>query len=431
MTDCHNSFPNLYEKLQARNSAPAWLKDLRQRGMTEFENTGFPTTKDEAWRFTNVKPIAETGFIAPSATGPALTQKAISEFTFNDMDCHSLVFVDGKIDRDLSRIDQIPENVVISGFSDATATHEALCSEHLAAYCKIETSAFSALNTAFISDGAVIYIPDDMILNKPVHLLFINSCREDRTVTHPRNVIVAGANSRVNVVESYASLSDRISLTNTVTEIYVADHAVVNHTKLQRENQNSYHIGSLDITQCQSSDFVSNSVSVGAKLTRNNINVFLNSEHAVCTLNGLYLGHDRQLIDNHTRIDHAMPNCNSYELYKGILDDNATGVFNGKIHVHPDAQKTDAKQTNRVLLLSDDAKINTKPELEIYANDVKCTHGATIGQLDQEALFYLRARGIDLDAAHRVLTRAFASDALERIVIDDVRAEIDNFVSAL
>jgi Fe-S cluster assembly protein SufD len=302
--------------------------------------------------------------------------------------------------------------------------------QYLTRYAPYESNAFTALNTAFLQDGAFVSVPGGALLEIPVHILFVSTGMEAEFISSPRNLIVAERNSQVSIIESHVSLSDNVYFTNSVSEIVLGENAVVEYDKLQIESSRAYHIGSTHIQQERSSNFTSNAISLGGLLVRNNVSVVLDGEGAEATLNGLYLGTGVQHIDNHTTIDHAKPRCPSHELYKGILSGKSRGVFNGKIKVRKDAQKTDAKQTNKNLILSDEASVDTKPQLEIFANDVKCTHGATIGQLDEEAIFYLRSRGVDVDRARDLLIYAFASDVVDRIKVEPLRDLLHEMIHA-
>ena len=282
---------------------------------------------------------------------------------------------------------------------------------------------FTALNTCFLSDGGYLVVPDGMVVERPIVIFYLSNAGNNPSVSHPRSLIVIGKNARATVVERY--IGEGTYFTNAVTEISLAEGAILDHVKVQDESATAYHIANTQIVLAAKSNFTSHFLSLGGSLVRNEVRVRFDGEHAEATVNGLYLANRTQHIDNFTVIDHAKPNCASHELYKGILGDRAHGVFNGKILVRKDAQKTDAKQTNKVLLLSDDATINTKPQLEIFADDVKCTHGATIGQLDANKLFYLQSRGIPLDAARRLLTFAFANDVVNRLKIESLREELE------
>ena len=420
-------FRDQFEKLRHRNSTPDWLRNVREQGFETFCKMGFPSARDEEWRFIDISPVQDIEFKLYSDHNESVDAKDISLGMVDRLDSHLLLFVDGTHKPKLSTNARLPDRVTIDELS-SIEQHEALAGDYLGKCINDQNNAFTALNTAFLNHIAVVRIPDNLTLTKPIHLLYVQSGREENTAIYPRNLIVVGDNSEVTIVENYIGSNGGRYFTNTVTELIVGNNSRVQHCKIQRENNETFHFGTMQVIQKQNSDFTSNSITIGGKLNRNNINVTLAEEGSECTLNGLYLGTDQQVIDNHTRIEHAKPNCNSHELYKGILDGRSSAVFNGKIYVHPGAQKTDAKQTNRVLLLSDDAKINTKPELEIYADDVKCTHGATVGQLDEEALFYLRSRGIDHKKAHSILTYAFAGEALEKLDVSAIKTEIDNIL---
>ena len=423
------SFQAQYKELKHRNSAPNWLRTIRENGFEKFSAIGFPSKRDEEWRFTDISPVMRKEFKLPSISNKLADLNDVSRFMFTNLDAYRLVFIDGIYSPNLSSVAGLPGAVIIDEIS-SIANHEDLVKDHLSHYTNGQENAFTALNTAFINHVAVVCIPSNTLLDKPVHLLYINSGSEEDTAIYPRNLIVVGDHSAATIIESYDAVSANCYFDNTVTEIAVGNGSRVEHCKVQRESQRAFHFGTLQVQQKRDSQFTSNSITVGSKLTRNGISTILNDERSECTLNGLYLGANEQIIDNHTRIDHKMPNCNSHELYKGILDGNSSAVFNGKIYVHPDAQKTDAKQTNRVLLLSDNAKINTKPELEIFADDVKCTHGATVGQIDEDALFYLRSRGLDYQKAHSILTYAFAEEALNQLNVTEVRREIDDLLAS-
>ncbi len=404
---------------------PDWLRGLRQSAAARFAEVGFPTRRDEEWRFTNVSPIAEIPFKLATREGSRLTPEALRAFTYEGMGGTQLVFVNGHFDPALSS-QTFPVGVVVSSLTDAMETHRAIVETNLGQWAQFASQAFVALNTSALEDGAFIWIERGAVIEEPIHLLFVSSNDGQPTVSHPRTLILAEENSQATIVESYAGSANQVYFTNAVTEVIAAENSVVDHYKVQRESEKSYHIATMQVQIARSANFSSHSVGLGGLLVRNDANAYLGGEGIECTLNGVYLGNGRQLIDNHTAIDHAMPHCNSHEIYKGILDDHARGVFNGKIFVRQDAQKTDAKQTNKTLLLSPTAQIDTKPQLEIFADDVKCTHGATIGQLSDEALFYLRARGINKDDARALLTYAFASDIVSRIKVEAVRAQLDH-----
>jgi Fe-S cluster assembly protein SufD len=410
----------LFEK-NLNGEATSWVHSIRKDALSKFNELGFPTIRNEEWKYTNITPIAKEQFKTVSKLEKSrMPVELVHSYSYNNLDCHLLVFIDGHMSRDLSRI-VVPQHVRVESLADALAADSEVVRRHLARYANFEHNAFTALSTAFLNDGAFIHVPDNTILDKPIHLLFLSSGRKDPFVTYPRNLIVIGKNSEASVIETYAGEVDNIYLTNSVTEVFVDEYAILEHYKIQEESERAYHIASTHVYHRAKSTFSSNSISLGGSITRNNPTAVLDAEGVESTLNGLYLGTGKQLIDNHTTIDHAKPHCNSHELYKGILDGQARGVFNGKIFVRLDAQKTDAKQTNKALLLSDTATVDTKPQLEIFADDVKCTHGATIGQLDENALFYLQSRGIERTLARDILTYAFASDVIDRIKIKNIR----------
>jgi len=411
-----------YSALFARRSnadLPLWLPPLQRAAQSRFAELGFPSRNDEEWRFTDVRPIAEIPF-GPAADGTDAAA-ALSEFTFEGI--AQIVFVNGRYRPELSTIGELPAGAKILPLSDALRSNASLLEPHLGRYAEFEHAPFVALNTALFDEGAFVYVPRGVVIEQPIHLLYIAT--ESNSGSYPRTLIVAEENSQATLVESYAGTADAVYFTNAVTEVVLGERANVDHYKLQRESDNAYHIAQMNVRLKRSSVFSSHSVTFGGAITRNDVSAVLADEHIECTLNGLYLGDGKRVVDNHTSIDHAMPNCNSHETYKGILDGHSRGVFNGKIFVRQDAQKTDAKQTNRTLLLSDDAQINTKPQLEIFADDVKCTHGATVGQLNENQLFYLRARGIPLEDAKALLVYAFASDIVSRIKVEPVREALD------
>ncbi|PYU93499.1 MAG: Fe-S cluster assembly protein SufD [Acidobacteria bacterium] len=353
----------------------------------------------------------------------------LADVTLGEVACTQLVFLNGHFSQELSSPGKLPEGVKAGSLASALDSDGGLLEEHLARYASYRRNAFTALNTAFVEDGAFVYLPKDAVVKEPIHLLFLSTASKDPAVCHPRNLIVAGSSAQATVIESYAGLEGGVYFTNAVTEIVTGEQSRIDHTRLQRESERAFHVATMEVSQHRDSAFASRSISIGGKLVRNDLNVLLNGEGCDCTLDGLYFAGGEQHVDNHTTIDHAKPHCSSRELYKGILDGKSTGVFNGKIIVRKDAQKTDARQTNNNLLLSEESLINTKPQLEILADDVKCTHGATIGQLDVEALFYLRTRGIGDAAARSLLTYAFASEIIGRIRIQPIQCRLDLLLS--
>lgn len=396
---------------------------VRKGAITSFSELGFPTTKNEDWKYTNVSPILKHKYNLADGT-PSVSPDLIKQLTFEDVDTCVITQVNGQIIPGFSD-DFKQDGVIVTDFQDAFKNHADLLNTYLGKYSKFKDESFIALNTAFVENGIFIFVPDNTTVEQTIHILHLS---DGAFVSHPRNLFVVGKHSSVKIIETFHALSEEEYFRNSVSEVVLAENAFVDHLKVQDESKKSYHISNVQIHQEASSNYSATCIDLGGKLVRNNINVVLNNENCETHLYGFFLGTGTQLIDNHTFVDHAMPHCFSNELYKGILDDKSTGVFNGKIIVRPDAQKTNALQSNKTLLLSDDASINAKPQLEIFADDVKCTHGATIGQLDDEALFYLRARGIDKEMANALLRHAFMSDVLENIKDESLRKQLDDLV---
>ncbi len=426
-------------------AGPEWLQSLRKQGMTRFESLGFPTMKNEDWHFTSVAPISERVFrLATGAesngdgerrgasrrkgdvTNPVgITPQLLDRFKFGEKDWHTLVFVNGAFAEELSGFASVGEGVRVSSLARAIKSGSELVERNLGKIARFDQHAFTALNTAFVSDGAFIELQPNTVVDAPIHLLFVS---DGDGVSHPRNLIIAGRHSQAVFVESYVSLREGEYFTNAVSEIVLGEGAHIDHYKIQRENENAFHVGTVQAREARDSQLHSFSFATGGSLARTNIYTSLDGDAATCTLNGLYLTDGTQHIDNQTSIEHIAPNCPSHEVYKGVLDGRSHGVFNGKVYVHPEAQKTDGKQSNNNLLLSPSARVDTKPQLEIFADDVKCTHGATVGRLDEVAMFYLNSRGIGRDTARTLLTYAFAADVLETIELEPLRKELERMV---
>ncbi|MBI2805954.1 MAG: Fe-S cluster assembly protein SufD [Planctomycetes bacterium] len=390
-----------------RDATPRY-RALREEARARFATLPLPTVRSEDWRFTNIAPLAETSFELPNAlmeSGPAAPK--------NKLQFH---FLNGRFAPAISS--PVPSSISIGSLANAPSSLPLV-----GKIADVRANAFTALNASFVADGLYVTIPDDVILETPIEIIHYARSDEKPVVIQPRTLIVIGKNARATVVERY--FGGQTYFTNAVTEITLSDYGVLDHVKVQEESVSAYHIANTQVVMAAKSNFTTHYLSLGGALVRNEVRVRFDGEHAEATVNGLYLADGKQHMDNFTVIDHAQPNCASHELYKGILDGKSHGVFNGKIFVRKDAQKTDAKQTNKVLLLSDDATINTKPQLEIFADDVKCTHGATIGQLDATQLFYLQSRGIPLEPARRLLTFAFANDIVNRVKIEAIRAEME------
>jgi Fe-S cluster assembly protein SufD len=425
-----NTFVSAFEQAERSLArvGPASLHRLREAAIQRFTALGLPTLDDEEWRFTPLAPLTQSVFTHGESA--VVDEALVQRLAFAADDCHRLVIVNGRLAPALSALRELPQGAIVAGLADALQNHRDKVEPYLAQYADYEEHAFTALNTAFIQDGAFVFLPKNTVVEKPIYLVFVSAAGSDPTASHPRTLIVAEHNCQARIVEAFIGPAEGVYFTNAVTELIAGEGVVLDYSKLQRESTRAFHIHTLQLHQDKSSNVKSYAINLGGRLVRNEVNAFLDGEGCECTLNGLSIASGEQLVDNHTRIDHAKPRCVSHELYKSILDGKAHGVFNGRIYVHPDAQKTDAKQTNQTLLLSENAVIDAMPQLEIFADDVKCTHGATVGQLDAESIFYLRTRGIDKDAARALLTFAFANDIFGRIGVDSLRDGLEKLLIA-
>ena len=409
-----------------RAGEPAGLQALRRAAIERFADLGFPTLRQEEWRLTNVAPIVQGTFHWPQGAPDAVAPGLMAPHVFDA--AARLVFVDGRFSPRLSSVGELPAGTIVASLAEMLARSPGLVEPWLARSAKFDNHPFVALNTAFLSDGAFLYIPRGAVTG-PIQLLFLSAGEAGRaTLSFPRNLFVADESSQTTIVETYAG--EGPYFTSPVTELFAGPGSVIDHYKVQRESLAAFHMATFQVQGERASVPSSHSISIGGALVRNDVNAVLDGEGIDCILNGLYFGDGRQVVDNHMRVEHAKPHCASHELYKGVLDGKSRAVFNGLIHVHKGAQKTDAKQSNRNLLLSRDAIANSNPQLEIYADDVKCTHGSTVGQLDEDAVFYLRSRGIGAEAARSLLTYAFASDIVERIKVVPVRRDLEEFLFA-
>ena len=403
----------------------AWLDHARRDALDWFADRGFPTARDEDWKYTNAAAIERRPMKAVTARG-SVSADQVRGLVFAELPCHLLVFLDGRFDPTFSSIGALPTGVSIRSLADVIAQDGQRVESLLAGE---PGNAFAALNLAFMTDGVVIELSRNAVVERPIHLLYIAS--QSETSVHYRNLIVADENAQATVVEHYAAPEGSSYLTNAVTTIIGAANSNVEHYKLQQESAKAFHVAGIHAIQARDSRFTSHSIALGGAIARNDITSRLAAEGAECTLNGLYLVGGRQLVDHHTRIDHAKPRGTSREFYRGVLDGAARGIFNGKVVVHPDAQHTDAEQSNHNLLLSKAAEVDTKPQLEIYADDVKCSHGATVGQLDDNMLFYLRSRGIEPEVAKALLIYAFAHDIIGRIRLDPLKRRIERHLISM
>lgn len=423
-----SSYFDAFNDLQQRASCqPKWLKSLRQQAFEQFCEAGFPTIKDEAWRFTNVSAISRESFSVPVAGSIELGTDDLGPFLLSAVSCR-LVFVNGRFEPALSDTLTLPSGVQARSLAAQIARNTEDLEPSLGRYLDLQGDPFSSLNTAFLEDGAYIHIAQNTETAAPIHLLFLYAGAATPSMAHPRNLIIAEPHAHACILEEHISLDDGKFFANSATELIVAENAKIAHHVIERENRGSFHISNLRVQQDRNSRASLHSVLLGGALVRNNVHPVLAGEGGECLINGIFIGDATQHLDNYMLVEHAAPHCASHQFYNGILSGSAHGVFHGRIIVHKAAQKTDAKQTNRNLLLSDDAQIDTKPQLEIYADDVKCTHGATIGQIDENALYYLRSRGIDEASARDLLLLAFAGECLGRIQSVSVREHIERIV---
>jgi Fe-S cluster assembly protein SufD len=409
-------------------AAPQWLDELRRRAMDRFTQVGFPSNKQEEWRQTNVAPIARTSF-EPAEPDENVGVREVGPFSFRQDCVCELVFVNGIFSPGLSDLREQPKGLRVASLASMAESGSKRLQEHLAKYADVNANPFVALNTASVRDGACVYLEKNTVLEKPLHLLFVSVPTSRPTVSHPRVLIVADDNAQATIVETYAGVGEGVYFTNAVSEVVAGNNTRIDHCRLQHETLEAFHVSTMQARVGRSSTFITQSATLGAQLTRNDLNVVLAGEGAEATMNGLVLIDGKQHCDNHTLLDHAAPNCPSHELYKHVLGGQSTGVFRGKILVRQIAQKTDSKQTSRSLLLSDDADMNSQPALEIYADDVKCTHGSTTGPVDEEMMFYIRSRGVDAESARALLTYAFAADITRRIAVEPVRRYLENFMA--
>jgi len=419
-------------------AAPAWLKQRRESAARQFASVGFPTTRLEDWRFTNVSPIAEANW--PLAHG-GFTQAEALTAAVTIPGAVRLVIVNGQFAAGLSDLSALPKGLRIASLRDGARDASDGIETYLGKVFSIASHPFAALNTSFLDDGVAIMVTKGAVVETPIHIVIVTGSDlpseasakgRQPVVAHPRVLIVAGENSQVRVAQTFIGAPDTAYFNNAVIEVVVGPGSLVQLYTDQRESDQAFHIANIQAHVEAKGVFESHAFSTGARIMRHDIGIGLKGEGADCTMNGVYLADGERLMDTHTSLDHAMPHCTSHEIYKGILAGKGKAVFNGRIIVQLDAQKTDAKQTNRALLLSDDATINSNPQLEIFADDVKCTHGAAVGQLDEEAMFYLQARGLNRAEARDMLLHAFAGEVIAGLKIPALREQIEsNFFSRL
>jgi len=412
------------------SSVPQWLQDLREQGIQCFRDVGFPTKRDERWRFTSMSRVTGTKFALANGERPSVSVAEVRQHVLVTGSNQLLVFINGRYSQDLSSTSGVPEGVIACGLREITKRGLDIVEHHLGKYAKPSDSPFTALSTAFVADGAFLYVPRDTIMGDPIQLLFLTASGGRPVVTHPRNLIYMESGAAASVVESHIGLVEDTYWTNSVTEAVVRDNARLHVYRVQRESEQANHTATTQSHQSRDSSFALTTVELGSALSRHDINAVLGGEGADCSLYGLTQIQGNQHVDHHTTIEHVKPHCNSWEFFNGIYDEKSRGVFTGRIVVRQGAQRTDSKQTNNNLLLSEGARADSQPQLEIYADDVRCTHGATLGPIDDNALFYLQTRGIEADVARSLLTYGFGVEILNKIVVPELRQLLDELVHA-
>ena len=421
-----SNFAEFEKKLNGESKS--YLHQMRKEAVSELQKESFPTLRNEEWKYTDIAPILSDNFIpAVNSSLPALNKNEIDKYLFDGFEYHLVAFVNGIFSEELSNVKDLPAGVVVESLNGFYRSNPQVVNQHINKLAKIE-NAFNALNTAYAFDGLVVIVPDGVAVEKPIQVLYLGTSEENPVLSVPRNLIMAGKNSQVSIIANYRGSGSQKYFNNAVTEIFIGENSIVDLYKIQNEKDDSYHIEKVQALQKKNSVFNHYNLNFGGAIVRNDINSLLDDENTETHFYGLYLAHGNQHVDNHTFADHAKPNCMSNELYKGILDDNARGVFNGKIMVRKDAQKTNAYQSNKTILLSRTAKIDTKPQLEIFADDVKCSHGTTVGQLDEESEFYIKSRGVPQELAKSMLIRAFANDVIEKIKIEPLKEQLNHMI---
>ena len=428
-----NEYQAAFRVLQASHSArPAWLERLRESAMNRFAELGFPTVAEEEWKYTNVAPIARLNFapVALSEGSSSCDQQELEPFTYPEAEQSRLVFVNGVLRSELSSLTALPADVVAVSFADALSNERfsEVVREYLGRIVDHGDNGFTALNTAFLDHGVFVFIQRGARLESPLHLLFLTDAGRGTPAIFPRVLLVAEENSSATIIESYVAVDGGSYFTNAVIEVVLKGGARLNHYRVQNEGAESFHVTTTRADLGRNSTFDSTNITLGAQLSRHDLSVIMNDEGAECWVDGLYIVEDGQHADTHSVIDHKRPRCTSHQLYKGILNGKSRAVFNGKVFVRHGAAGTDAQQTNKNLLLSNEAHVDTKPQLEIFADDVKCAHGAAIGQLDEDELFYLESRGIHSELARNLLTYGFAEEVISKIKVNSIKAQLDETV---
>lgn len=418
-----------FERQRAQLSGNAALQAIRKKAITAFLDKGIPSRKNEEYKYSDPGKLFKADHsIVTAALNTSLTSDSVKQFEIAGISDNRIVLLNGFYSKQLSSVSKLPNGVIVTDLASAFQNQADSIEKHFAKYADVNSDPFIALNTSFISDGLFIHVPDKVIVEHPLHIINIISVNETSLI-QPRNLFIVGKNAEMKIVESFDTHQLNVKATvNVVTEVSVAENARLQYYKLQNDCENIYLVNTTQVQQLAKSHFDTNTVTLNGEWIRNNLNIVVDAENCETHLNGLFITKGNQHVDNHTLVDHQKPNCESNQLYKGILEDKSVGVFNGKIYVRKDAQKINAYQSSKNILLSDDATINTKPQLEIYANDVKCSHGSSTGHLNEEALFYLRSRGLSSDSARRMLLYAFAADAINTIRIEALRLHIDGLI---
>ena len=429
MTTPVEQYVSEFANVKANLPGPAlpWLDIIRKQAIRSIDRNGFPHRRHEEWKYTDISSIADTFFQPVQGTAPTLLWKELNALGLDFTDSYPMIFLDGRYTPLFSDSLKPPDGISIESLQHVLTVNPESVKKHLTRFSETGSNVFTDLNTAFMNDGSFIYLSKNAKMTQPIQLVFVSTSQKEPVVSQPRNLVILAEGAKASVVQRFISLNQNSDyLTNVVTEIFLDQHAQLEHLVIQEENFSTSHINTIRVQQNKQSHFASQVFTFGGGLTRNNLDIELNAEEAECSLDGLFMANGDQHIDNHTRVDHKNPSCTSRELYKGVLDSNGRGVFNGKVYVHPDAQQTKAFQKNTNLLLSKNAEMDTKPQLEIYADDVSCSHGATVGQLDEKAVFYLRSRGLDETKARDLLIYSFVEEMIQKVRFEQLRDQLRN-----
>jgi Fe-S cluster assembly protein SufD len=422
-----NTYQAAFRTVRESSPTVPWLELVRASAMERFEQLGFPTVHDEEWKYTNLASVSKQGFVP--ATRLETHSIDATRFVYPETAAAHLVVVNGFLSDELSNKSGLEDIVAVDLLSAvADARYNKIARSYLARNAGYHDNGLAALNTAFVQSGLFLFIPKDIKVETPIQVTFLTDAGDPNTASFPRLLVVAEENSSATIIENFVSTREQQYFTNAIAEIVVKDGARLEHYRMQLESNDAFHVSLTSAELGRSSTYDTTSINMGARLARHDISVVMDHEGAECWVDGLYLVGTNQHSDTHSLIDHKQPHCNSHQLYKGILDDNGRAVFNGKVFVREGAQKTDAMQTNKNLLLSPQARVDTKPQLEIYADDVKCAHGAAVGQIDPEELFYLETRGLNPELGRSLLTYGFAEEVIGKIKIDSIRSQLDEVV---